>query len=91
MGKSVLDRQIEVDGEIVTVRDATNEQFYYYIYGILEQMYRNAARLEIRYKKTFDKNWSKQHERVNALGDLDTMNRTRKNNKMPMVALFADD
>lgn len=90
---TALSRYIVIDGEAVRAGDATDEEFYYYIYGLLEQFYEEELRddpeiVELRYRETFDLDWEEDENRVKAINEFNRMNRARRTCKLPLIPLF---
>lgn len=87
-------RYIIIDGIIVRAGEATDEEFYHWVYSLLEQFYEEELRddpeiVELRYRKTFDKwNWSNDEDRVAAINEFNAMNRARRTCRLPVIALF---
>ena len=89
-----LSRYIVVDGELIKACAATDEEFYHYAYGLLEQFYEEEKLedeniVEWRYRETFDLDWSDDENRVAAFNQFNSMNRARRTCKLPLIALFA--
>lgn len=91
---SDLDRKIEVDGEIVTVREASKEQFDIYVYTMLYQIYNRKQRALNRYEMTF---WTHDYAelpyRLIALNRLRQINQERAGSPYfkPLVPLFVEE
>lgn len=75
---SDLDRKIEVDGETVTVRDATAEQFDIFVYSVLYQMYDRKKRALMRYELSFwEHDYAELPYRLIALNKLHKLSQER--------------
>jgi hypothetical protein len=91
----VLSRYIVIDGQSIRAHAATDEEFYYYVYGLLGQFYAEEMRedaevVELWYRGAFDLDWSSDENRVTALNQLNAMNRARRACGLPLIALFAE-
>lgn len=91
--KLVLSRYIIIDGVIVRASEATDEEFYHWVYSLLEQFYEEEMRddpeiVELRYRETFDLDWSEEEHRVNAINQFNAMNLARRMCRLPVIALF---
>lgn len=88
-----LSRYIIIDGVMVRAGDATNEEFYHWVYGQLEKFYEEELRddaeiVELRYRETFDLDWSEDEHRVAAINQFNAMNLARRMCRLPVIALF---
>lgn len=90
---TALLRYIVIDGEMIKAGDATNEEFYHYVYGLLHQFCEEELRddaeiVELRYLQSFDLDWNKGEHRVAAINEFNAMNRARRICGLPVIALF---
>lgn len=91
----VLSHYIVIDREMVKAGDATDEEFGYYVYHLLEQFFEEELKedediAERRYYETFNLlDWAKDEDRVKAIYELNGMNRARRTCGLPVIALFA--
>lgn len=74
-GSRVLSRYIVIDGQPIRAHAATDEEFYYYVYGLLGQFYAEEMRenkgiVELWYRGVFDLDWSNDENRGTALNQL---------------------
>ena len=88
-----LSRYIVVDGQLIRAYDATDEEFYYYVYNLLEKFYEEELRddpeiVEWRYRETFDLDWEEDENRVAAINQFNAMNRARRTCRLPVISLF---
>lgn len=89
-----LDRKIVTDGRIVTVRQATKEQFDIFVYESLYQMYDRKKRAENRYELSFwEHDYAEPFYRVLALNKLRQINQERMAAPYfkPSVPLFVEE
>lgn len=90
----VLSRYIMVDGQFIKAYDATDEEFYFFVYGLLEQFYDEELKedteiVELIYKETFNLDWSDDENRIKVFNEFNRMNRARRTCKLPLISLFA--
>ena len=90
----VLSKYIMIDGLPVRVYDASDEEFYHYVYGLLEQFFEEEMKededvVELRYREMFDLDWSIDENRVAAINEFNGMNRARRTCRLPLIPLFA--
>lgn len=89
-------RYIVIDGQLVRARDATDEEFYHYVYDLLYQFFEEELKtdkniVELRYMKTFNEwDWSNGEDRIKAINEFNAMNRARRTCGLPVIALFAE-
>ncbi len=100
-GSRALSRYIFIDGLPVRVYDATDEEFYHYVYDLLQQFYEEELKeeeglkddekiFELRYRETFNLDWSNEENRVAAINQFNAINRARRTCRLPLIALFAE-
>jgi hypothetical protein len=92
---TALSRYIVVDGQLIKAGKATDEEFYCYVYSLLEQFYAEEMKeekeiIEWRYRETFDIDWSDDDNRVAAINEFNGMNRARRTCRLPLIPLFAE-
>jgi hypothetical protein len=86
-----LCRRISVDGRVLSVGEATPQEFDAYIRAFLSQHYKKAPKKgEKRYQEIFCLDWTQMEHRVFALIELDELNRIRKCGGVPPIALFVE-
>jgi hypothetical protein len=88
---AVLHRKICVDGQIVSVYGANDEQFDMHVHAVLNLMYRNKKKMIDVYNTDLYMDYSDRNNRVIALNELDGLNKMRKKNGKVEIALFADE
>ena len=83
-----LAQEINVSGHIVPAGEATDKEFAIYIWSVLPQLYRNETKMIRAFDEHFNRDWSSQMDRANALAHLVEINRSRKKEKR--IRLFVD-
>ncbi len=90
---TALSRYIVIDGEAIKAGVATDEEFYHWVYDLLEKFYEEEAKedediVELRYRETFNLDWSQDENRVKAINQFNAMNRARRSCRLPVISLF---
>ena len=91
LSSSLVHKKINVQGCIVSVYGATDEQFDIYIYDILDKLYTDKTKMIAVRDEAFDYDWGVLDHRIDAMKMLIEINRRRKSNRGIVISLFADE
>lgn len=83
---SLLAHRIQPFERIVSVREATNEEFAEFIWWALQQLYTDEKKMMDAFDEHFDVDWTSRVDRAGALVNLVEINKSRE--KQRRIRLF---